>query len=81
MLLTFLTATGAGVLGSNLSGLLMNYAFTFEESNTKLSVLDNSGILVSLLTDALVFGIALTLERILGIILIIVPLVLLTFYS
>ena len=54
--LTFVTASAAGVLGSNLAGLLINYAFSFEESNTKLSIFDNSGIIISYVVDTLIFS-------------------------
>ena len=64
-----------------MAGLLINYAFSFEDSNTKISIFDNSGIIISYITDILVFGVALSLERVIGIVLIITPLVLLTLHK
>ena len=78
---TILAAAATGILGSNLGGVLENIAFSFEESNTKLSVFGNAGILMSYAADMIIYGISLSFERVMGVLLIIIPLVLLTLHK
>ena len=73
-----LVATGTGIVGSNLAGLLDNYAFSFEESNTKLSVFTNASVVLAYLADILFMGLQVSLFRVLGVFLIIAPMVAIT---
>lgn len=77
-ILVFMMAAGAGVIGSNAGGVIENFAFSYEPSASKLSVITYAQVPIAYIADILIFGMQMSLISFLGLLLVAVPIILLT---